>query len=64
MAENGYFAAEIMRGRRRTVHLFEVEPNESLEEVVKRNFGEDTQIVKYRLPTPEEFILMQRGMKS
>ena len=62
--DNTYYAAEIMKGRRRRVFLFEVEKGETLEEVVERNFGADAQILQYRFPTPEEKILMSRGMKS
>ncbi|MBQ9633342.1 MAG: hypothetical protein IJV04_10615 [Lachnospiraceae bacterium] len=62
--ENGYMVAEIMRGRRRAVFLFEIEKSESLEQVVEKNFGPTAEIVVYRKPTMEEFILMKRGMKT
>lgn len=59
-----YLAAEIMRGRRRTVHLFELEGEETLEEVVEKNFGPGVKIISFRMPTQEEFVLMRRGMKT
>ena len=62
--DSRYLAAEIMRGRRRSVHLFELEGDETLEEVVAKNFGEGVQIITYRMPTAEEMILMRRGMKT
>ncbi len=62
--DNVYYVAEIKKRAQHRIYLFEVEKNESLEEVVARNFGEDALIVKYRVPTMEERILMQRGMKS
>ncbi len=62
--DSRYLAAEIMKGRRRTVHLFELEGDETLEEVVEKNFGKDVHIVSFRMPTPEELILMRRGMKT
>ncbi len=62
--ENSYLVAEIMRGRRRAVFLFELEGKESIDDVVLKNFGESAQIVQYRRPTMEEFILMKRGMKT
>ena len=62
--QNSYLMAEVMRNRRKSVHLFEVEDGETLEDVVLRNFGPETSIVRHRIPTKEEFILMRRGMKS
>lgn len=59
-----YMMAEVMRGRRRTAHLFELEDDEDLEDVAKKNLGENAVIVKSRVPTPEEYILLQRGMLS
>ncbi len=64
MEENSYLVGEIMKGRRRAIFLFEIEGNESIEDVVKKNFGEATTLVKYRKPTMEEYILMKRGMKT
>ena len=61
---NGYFIAEIKRGSQHRIFLFEVEGRETLEEVVAKNFGEEAKILKYRIPTPEELILMRRGMKT
>ncbi len=60
--DNSYFVAEIMKGRRRKALLIELEGRETIEEVVKRNYGEDTVVVQYRVPTMEEMILMKRGM--
>ena len=62
--ENSYLVAEIVKGRRHRVFLFEMEGKESLEDVVKKNFGDEVQIAQRRTPTPEEFILMKRGMRS
>ena len=63
-SKNTYWVAEIMKNRRRRVFLFELEGKESIEDVVEKNFGPGTEIVRYRTPTPEEFILMKRGMKT
>ncbi len=62
--ENTYYIAEIKKGASHRVFQFEVEKEETLEDVVIRNFGEEAVIVKYRTPTMEEHILMQRGMKT
>ena len=59
-----YYMAEIMRSRRRNVFLFEIEDGEYLEDVVKKNFGDEASIVKYRVPTNEEYLLFRRGMRS
>ena len=61
---NSYFVAEIKKGAQHRVFLFEVEGRETLEEVVEKNFGPETKLIKYRTPTQEELILMRRGMKS
>ncbi len=62
--DNAYYVVEIKKRAQHKVFLFEVEKDESLDEVVARNFGDDAIILKYRVPTMEERILMQRGMKS
>ncbi|MBR1635875.1 MAG: hypothetical protein IJ682_12560 [Lachnospiraceae bacterium] len=59
-----YYIAEIMRGRRRRVFLFEIDKDDTLESIVHRAFGNETAIVKYRFPTLEERILMGRSMVS
>ena len=59
-----YYIAEIMRGRRRRVFLFEIDKDDTLESVVHRAFGDEATIVKYRFPTMEERILMGRSMVS
>lgn len=62
--DTSYFVAEIRKGAMHKVFLFELEGRETIEEVVHRNFGMDVSIVSYRVPTPEELILMRRSMKS
>ena len=62
--DNTYYVAEIKKGASHRVFLFEVEKDETLDDVVIKNFGGDALIVKHRVPTMEERILMQRGMKS
>lgn len=62
--EKYYFVAKIMKNGRQRVFLFELEGRETIEEVVARNFGEDAVIVEYRIPTPEEKILMSRSMRT
>lgn len=62
--DNTYYVAEIKKGVSHRVFLFEVEENETLEDVVMKNFGEEAIVLKHRLPTMEEHILMKRGMKS
>ena len=59
-----YFVAEIKKGASHKVFLFEVEGKETIEEVVEKNFGSGAIVVKYRVPTAEELILMRRSMKS
>lgn len=59
-----YYIAEIKKGVSHRIFLFEVEKTETLEDVVMKNFGEDAIVLKHRLPTMEERILMKRGMKT
>ena len=62
--DNSYLVAEIMKNRRRRVFLFELEGQESIHDVVEKNFGPDAEVVHYRTPTPEELILMRRSMRT
>ncbi|MBQ7677305.1 MAG: hypothetical protein IJT32_03645 [Lachnospiraceae bacterium] len=62
--DNTYYVAEIKKGANHRVFLFEVEKTETLEDIVIKNFGEDAILLRYRLPTAEEHILMRRGMKT